>query len=1198
MKKIYFLMALALLWVTGAKAQTSDITFRVDMRGYTGAAYTTVNVNGSFNSWCGTCNPMTDANNDSIWEVTLPLPTGGIEYKFTVDGWTGQESLTPGTPCTVTNFGFTNRAYTVAGNAVLNAVCWNSCNTCTAPPPPTYPVTFKVDMRGYTGAAYSVVNVNGSFNGWCGGCNMMSDANNDSIWEVTLPLTAGAYDYKFTVDGWTGQENLMQGMPCTQTNSGYTNRFVSVAAATTLDAVCWQSCNVCSSPAPTFNVTFQVDLNGYTGAPYTTVNLNGTFNGWCGGCAVMTDANNDSIYELTLPLPAMAIEYKFTLNGSSSNAIWEQLTAGSSCTVTNGGFTNRGYTVAANATLPAVCWQSCNVCTAPPPPTYATTFAVDMRGYTGPAFTTVHINGTFNGWCGSCNTMTDANNDSIYEITLPLLAGAIEYKFTVDGWNGQENLTAGSACTQTTGAITNRLYTITAASSVGVVCWNSCSACAPPTYPVTFKVDMRGYTGAAFTMVNVNGTLNGWCGACNPMSDANNDSIWEVTLPLPAGAIEYKFTVDGWNGQENLTPGTSCTQTNGGFTNRVYTVTSAGGVLTAVCWNSCNTCSTPAPTPVNVTFKVDMRGYSGSAFTTVNVNGSFNGWCGGCNAMTDANNDSIWEVTLPLLPDTIEYKFTVDGWNGQENLVPGSACTQTNFGFTNRVLTFTTATTLPSVCWNSCTACTGAPTSANITFRVNMSQYSGSAYTTVNLNGSFNNWCGACAVMTDPDNDGIFELMVNVSTAAPIEWKYTLDGWNGQENLTPGSACTQTTGPYTNRWLQATANTVLPAVCWESCTACPSLGSVTGLVRYANTAQTAINNGTVMLKNTQGATVATATSGSNGSFSMNNVVPGSYTLEAATTKPWGGVTASDALLAVRHATGAVLQTGLRQIACDVNGNSSVNSGDALLINRRFAGSIATFSVGSWYFEQPAVTVTSGALTQNISAICYGDVNASYSPVARGDAGLLLIADPTTAHHGALPLALDRDLVLGSLSLELNVPVGVRVTGILSLVGGDLSWNEANGQVRLGWFSAEEVAVQAGQVAFVVETEITRINDVAGHEWSLGSVAEATDAWAVNHPQVGLRIPSLAAPKALALVAPQPVNQGENIRLVLNLDRAANLQVEVRDLLGRSVRPLRQVSAGAGAGELSLEGLSSGRYSILVTWTDGSGQRLNLPLLVR
>ncbi|MFZ9969244.1 MAG: hypothetical protein ACO3GL_05575 [Bacteroidia bacterium] len=1083
MKKILYFLACALFGVTGAMAQTSDITFKVDMRGYSGAAYTTVNVNGTFNGWCGGCNAMTDANNDSIWEVTLPLPAGAIEYKFTVDGWTGQESLTPGTPCTQTTGGFTNRVYTVAGNAVLDAVCWNSCNTCSAPPPPTYPVTFKVDMRGYNGPAYTVVNVNGSFNGWCGACNPMTDANNDSIWEVTLPLTAGTYDYKFTVDGWTGQENLMSGLPCTQTNSGFTNRFVAVTAATTLDAVCWESCNVCSSPPTTYNVTFQVDLNGYAGAPFTTVNLNGTFNGWCGGCAVMTDANNDSIYELTLPLPAMAIEYKFTLDGSSSNAVWEQLTAGSSCTVTNGGFTNRGYTVSANDTLDAVCWESC-------------------------------------------------------------------------------------------------------------------IACAPPTYPVTFQVDMRGYTGPAYTTVNVNGTFNGWCGGCNAMTDANNDSIWEVTLPLPAGAIEYKFTVDGWNGQENLTPGTPCTQTLGGFTNRVYTVTSAGGVLTAVCWNSCNTCSTPAPTPVNVTFAVDMRGYTGSAFTTVNVNGSFNGWCGACNPMTDANNDSIWEVTLPLLPGTIEYKFTVDGWTGQENLTPGTSCTVTNFGFTNRVLTFSSATTLPSVCWNSCTACTGAPTSANITFRVNMSQYSGPAYTTVNLNGSFNNWCGGCAVMTDPDNDGIFELMVNVSTAAPIEWKYTLDGWNGQENLTPGSPCTQTTGQFTNRWLQPSANTVLPAVCWESCTACPSLGSVTGLVRYANTAQTALNNSTVILKDTLGATVATATTGSNGSFSMNNVVPGSYTLEASTTKPWGGVTASDALLAVRHATGAVLQTGLRLVACDVNGNSAVNSGDALLINRRFSGSIATFSVGSWYFEQPSVTVTSGALTQNISGICYGDVNASYSPVARGNGGIALLADPATAHYGALPLALDRDLGLGSMSLELKVPAGVRVTGIRSLVGGELSWHEANGTVRLGWFSSEEVTLRAGQVAFVLETEITRSNDVAGHEWTLGSVAEATDAWAVNHPQVGLRIPSLAAPKAVVYVAPQPVNEGENIRLVLNLDRAATLQVEVRDMLGRTVSPLRQISAGSGAGELNLEGLSSGRYSILVKWTDGSGELLNLPLLVR
>lgn len=49
-------------------------------------------VNGSFNNWCGSCNPMTNVSG-SLWEVTLPLNPGGIEYKFTVDGWNDQENF-------------------------------------------------------------------------------------------------------------------------------------------------------------------------------------------------------------------------------------------------------------------------------------------------------------------------------------------------------------------------------------------------------------------------------------------------------------------------------------------------------------------------------------------------------------------------------------------------------------------------------------------------------------------------------------------------------------------------------------------------------------------------------------------------------------------------------------------------------------------------------------------------------------------------------------------------------------------------------------------------------------------------------------------------------------------------------------------------------------------------------------------------
>ena len=47
------------------------------------------------------------------------------------------------------------------------------------------------------------------------------------------------------------------------------------------------------------------------------------------------------------------------------------------------------------------------------------------------------------------------------------------------------------------------------------------------------------------TSPELNGTFNNWCGDCNPMSDANGDEIWEVTLSLNIGdTIEYKFSAD------------------------------------------------------------------------------------------------------------------------------------------------------------------------------------------------------------------------------------------------------------------------------------------------------------------------------------------------------------------------------------------------------------------------------------------------------------------------------------------------------------------------------------------------------------------------------------------------------------------------------------------------------------------------------
>ena len=331
------------------------------------------------------------------------------------------------------------------------------------------------------------------------------------------------------------------------------------------------------------------------------------------------------------------------------------------------------------------------------------TFRLDMNGMSG--FGTPEVNGTFNGWCGNCNAMSDANSDGIWEVTLDLAAGSYEYKYSYDFWTGQETLIPGSSCTVTNFGNTNRSLNLTADVVLPVVCWESCVDCAAaiPNYTVTFQVDMTHETG--FSIPEVNGTFNGWCGNCNAMTDANNDGIWTTTVTLPAGYYEYKFSHDFWSGQESLTAGMSCLVGN----NRHFTLNS-NTVLPVVCYGSCVSCAL-TPTPTLVTFRVDMNNVA--SYGTPFVSGSFNGWSGNSNAMTDANNDGIWEATISLLSNTsYEYKFTYDNWGGQEYPAAGSSCTITTNGFTNRYLSVSSSTTLPVTCYGSCSSC-GGPSNDN-----------------------------------------------------------------------------------------------------------------------------------------------------------------------------------------------------------------------------------------------------------------------------------------------------------------------------------------------------------------------------------------------------------------------------------------------------------------------------------------------------
>lgn len=774
---------------------TYDVTFKVDMSQYTGN-FNTPEVNGTFNNWCGNCNAMSDANGDDIWEVTLNLPAGNYEYKFAHDAWTGQENLTPGSSCTMTSFGNTNRVLSLSANTTLTAVCWGSCNACSTAPGCTdmnavnydpaagtnngsclYATTFNVEMNCTD--PFTNVYITGPWCGWCGAdtYNLLTDANADGFFNVTLNLPAGNVEYKYMVDNWASQENLVDdvqnGGTCAPVTDGvnYANRQI-VVGTTTNDT--YGKCSTCSGIVldPCDLLTLAFDDAG-------------SLSNW------------STVADATLPEASMTWDVTGALRLSGSNTA----TAIGRAYIFQ--YLNTSVNYNANTTVQlefdvksvgALVGTALHLQTEFPGTGVTNTFDIQNAGLNENTWT--HYSYTFNGLTASSN----------FRMHFNMAAGAF---LGAGGTLLVDNIQLNcytpviiAGCTDPTALN----YNAAATEDDG-----SCTY--PQTYNVTFQVDMSQYAGT-FNTPEVNGTFNGWCGNCNAMNDANGDNIWEVTLPLLGGTYEYKFAHDAWTGQENLTPGSTCTVTNNGYTNRLLNLT-ADVVLPAVCWASCSSCGI-APVSHSVTFQVDMQNVTG--FTTPEINGTFNNWCGGCFVMTDANGDNIWEGTTVLEEGTYEFKYAYDSWAGSEQLTPGDVCTITNGSFTNRILNVTADIVLPVVCWASCVDCGGTATPVDVTFQVDMSQYLGS-FTTPEVNGTFNNWCGGCAPMSDANGDNKWELTIPLIPGT-YEYKFAFDSWLGQENLIAGSTCTVTNNGFTNRVITAIDAETLPAVCWESCELC------------------------------------------------------------------------------------------------------------------------------------------------------------------------------------------------------------------------------------------------------------------------------------------------------------------------------------------------------------------------------------------
>ncbi len=158
-------------------------------------------------------------------------------------------------------------------------------------------VNFKVDMNSYT-ANFDQVYISGSFNNWSGDANPLADPEFDGIWEGSIAVPNGAYEYKITLDNWNAQENFVGTEECTKVVGPFVNRLLLVSADTDLPKFCYNSCYACGEEA---KITFRLGMNGITPNPDGVWLAGGGNFDVPGGRYKMEDNNADGIFELVVP---------------------------------------------------------------------------------------------------------------------------------------------------------------------------------------------------------------------------------------------------------------------------------------------------------------------------------------------------------------------------------------------------------------------------------------------------------------------------------------------------------------------------------------------------------------------------------------------------------------------------------------------------------------------------------------------------------------------------------------------------------------------------------------------------------------------------------------------------------------------------------------------------------------------------------
>ena len=298
-------------------------------------------------NWTPAATPLFKQNDgNALYIAVIQVADGDYQYKFVNgDAWenVSDDCGTGG-----------NRTVTIAGDMEDGPNCFNACGPCAVPTN----ITFRVDMSLST-LDYTTLGVNlmGTVTDWGDGA-AMSDDDGDFIYELTLGLQPGGYEFKFKVgsDDWEGIGNR----PLT----------VVDGEDQVLEAVCFNWPVTCPDeiydPA---DVTFNCDVNAEEVPAGQFVWVMGDFTSWQSGALKMTDDDGDGIWETTITdfEPQIGF-YKFAIGDTVSGSDWVEESADFSsiggCGMDNPGFSDNRFMQRTSNDAMVICFSfnSCDQC--------------------------------------------------------------------------------------------------------------------------------------------------------------------------------------------------------------------------------------------------------------------------------------------------------------------------------------------------------------------------------------------------------------------------------------------------------------------------------------------------------------------------------------------------------------------------------------------------------------------------------------------------------------------------------------------------------------------------------------------------------------------------------------------------------------------------------------------------------------------